>query len=495
MKSAFRLKKFTAFVGLLFCLAFGVRADWTLTDSTLTDGNWSLMVNASGGNYTVTGCSTGFGDLDLRNTGLNITAIGASAFYGKTSITNVFLPDTVTSIGDAAFRQMSGLTNIVLSANLGSLGGWAFFWDGKLASVTPFLPDSVATVGKAAFDSCSALTGDLRICNPTVGVSLPADGIYATFRATAITSADLSSVTNIDMGTFRQTALTNVVLSSSLQSIGDDAFYACSQLVTVTPFLPDTVTTIGREAFLSCGKLKGDLRLCNPNSKIALPSSVFHGTSLTSADLSSVTNIGVNAVRQISTLTNVVLSCALQSIGFDAFYSDGKLANITPLLPDSLVSLGNEAFWNCTALTNDLVLGLGKKAVTFGTTAFANTKIQSATLGVMVTNVPSSAFAGCSSLRRASFGGCPTLAAASFPSVSAYWIRCYIPKYNADWESFAATGVVALTAGEIATFQTAYPAEELPLGTWVPPGAGTTQWYCTWTPPQYQHKGTAIYLR
>ena len=494
MKTA-KMNRVAVSVGLLLCLVSWGHADWTLNGTTLSDGNWTLTVSGGTSAYTVSGYTSGSGDLDLRDTGLNITAIGASVFWGKSSITNVFLPDTVTSIGDAAFRQMPDLTHVVLSANLVSLGGWTFFGDGKLVSVTPFLPDSVATVGKAAFDACSALTGDLRICNPTVGVSLPADGIFTTFRATAITSADLSSVTNIDAGTFRQTALTNVVLSSALQNIGDDAFYACSQLVTVTPLLPDTVATIGREAFLSCGKLTGDLRLCNPNRAITLSYNAFYGTSLTSANLSSVTNIGWNAVRQISTLTNVVLSSALQAIGADAFYSDGKLANITPLLPDTLVSLGSEAFWNCTALTNELFLGLGKKAVTLGTTTFANTKILSATLGVMVTNVPGSTFAGCASLRRTFFGGCPTLAAGSFPSVSAYWIRNYIPKNNAGWESFAATGVVALTAGEITTFQTAYPAEKLPLGTWIPPGAGTKQWCCSWVAPQDVHNGSVMYMR
>ena len=374
---------------------------WTLNGITLSDGNWTLIVSAASGNYTVSGYTSGAGDLDLRNTGLNITAIGASAFQSKSSITNVFLPNTVVSIGDQAFRGMSDLTNVVLSANLVSLGGWAFFGDSKLVSVTPFLPDSVTTVGKAAFYGCSALTGALRICNPAVGVSLPADGTtYATFQATAITSANLSSVTNIDVGTFRQTALTNVVLSSALQNIGADAFYSCTQLVTVTPLLPDT-----------------------------------------------------------------------------------------------LVSLGNEAFWYCTALTNDLVLGLGKRPVFLGTTTFASTKIPSATLGVMVTNVPSSTFASCTSLRRVYFGGYPTLGTSSFPDVPAYWIRCYIPKNNASWETFAATGVTSLTVGETTAFQTAYPNEKLPWGTWVPSGAGTKQWYCTWTAPQDRHNVSVICVR
>ena len=137
--------RLTVAASLFLGVGLQARADWTLNGSTLSDGNWTLTVSASGGNYTVSGYTSGSGDLDLRNTGINITAIGASAFYGKTSITNVFLPNTVVSIGDQAFRGMANLTNVVLSANLVSLGGWAFFWDSKLASVTPFMPDSVAT--------------------------------------------------------------------------------------------------------------------------------------------------------------------------------------------------------------------------------------------------------------------------------------------------------------------------------------------------------------
>ena len=41
-------------------------------------------------------------------------------------------------------------------------------------------------------------------------------------------------------------SLTNVVLSSSLRTIGERVFQGCTPLRTVTPFLPETLTTLGR---------------------------------------------------------------------------------------------------------------------------------------------------------------------------------------------------------------------------------------------------------
>ena len=156
-------------LGLVLILGLGQTtwADWTLDGTTLSDGNWTLTVTVSGGNYTVSGYAAGSGELDLRNTGLNITTIAASVFKDKSAITGVVLPDTVTLIKDSAFRNMSALTNIVLSANLVSLENCAFFGDTKLVSVTPLLPAG-ANVSESAVDR--AATGvDYRFVMAELG--------------------------------------------------------------------------------------------------------------------------------------------------------------------------------------------------------------------------------------------------------------------------------------------------------------------------------------
>jgi len=653
-------------------------ATWTLNGTTLTDGNWSLAVSASGGNYTVTGCSAGSGDLDLRHTGLTITEIGGYAFNQNQQLTSLELPDTVAAIDERAFQQTLNLTRVVLSSSLQTIGQYAFCWDSGLTTVTPFLPDSVTGIGFAAFGSCTALSSPLRICNPSQSPTLSQNAFdysaipsadlssvtdiggyvfqenhsltnvvfspslkairqYAFYKNTGLThltlpdslqtietcafcydsglttvtpflpdtvteigwgafgsctalssplricnpsqfltlspnsfdyskipSVDLSSVTNIGGYAFREIySLTNVVFSSmlktigeyafvrdsaltsltlpaSLQTIGQYAFCWDSGLTTVTPFLPDSVTEIGMSAFGACMSLSSPLRICNPSQSLTLSQYAFNYCAIPSADLSSVTNIGGYAFRETYSLTNVVFSsmlktigeyafvrdsaltsltlpASLQTIGQYAFAWDSGLRTVTPFLPDSVTDIGFAAFGSCTSLSSPLRICNPTQSPTLGQYAFDYSAIPSADLS-SVTNINSyafresysltsvilsdklmsigaEAFRNCTGLQRVYFCGCPAaLGSGVFQGLANYQMRTYIPKGRAEWQPIAASQVTALTADETTAFQTAYPGEKLPLGTWAPSGAGTV-WYCSWVAPQDQHNGTVIVLK
>lgn len=332
-------------------------------------------------------------------------------------------------------------------------------------------------------------------------VNIAAGGIFQ--NNTTLTSVTLpNTVTNIGDSAFRNmSALTNIVLSANLVSLENCAFYGNSKLVSVTPFLPDTVTTVGPSVFYNCTALTGALRLCNPNAGVTIAGSGnggFMNSKIANADLSSVTNIGANAIRGITTLTNVVLSSVLKAVGDNAFFGDSSLVSVTPLLPNSLVSLGKEAFQNCTSLTNDLVLGLGTTYVGLSSSGnqFSSTKIANATFGQHVTNVPSSLLSSGTRLQRVYFGGYPTFASQWLGSTvpTNYQVRCYIPRGNTSWASFAATGVVALTASETNRFLANFPGERLPIGTWITTG-GQKQWYSTWVSPGSELLTTMILVR
>ena len=64
----------------------------------------------------------------------------------------------------------------------------------------------------------------------------------------------------------------------------------------------------------------------------------------------SVTSIGSNAFSGCTSLTNMTIPDSVTSIGSYAFYGCTSLTSVT--IPDSVTSIGNSAFYGCTSLIN-----------------------------------------------------------------------------------------------------------------------------------------------
>jgi hypothetical protein len=64
-----------------------------------------------------------------------LKSIGASAFYGCSSLKSIKTPATVTSIGNQAFYNCSALTSITLPESLSSIGKYAFRYCSNLEHV------------------------------------------------------------------------------------------------------------------------------------------------------------------------------------------------------------------------------------------------------------------------------------------------------------------------------------------------------------------------
>ena len=105
------------------------------------------------------GAGGGSGEMDqlinrsITEISSNINTIGAYAFYGCESLTNVNRP-SATSVGDYAFRQCTALTTVELPS-VTTIGKYGFY---GCTSLTTVDAPKITSIGSYAFCSCSDLT-------------------------------------------------------------------------------------------------------------------------------------------------------------------------------------------------------------------------------------------------------------------------------------------------------------------------------------------------
>ena len=146
----------------------------------------------------------------------------------------------------------------------------------------------------------------------------------------------------------------HVTIPNSVTSIGVEAFAGCSNLSSIT--IPNSVTSIGEGAFSGCSIL----------SSIVIPN--------------SVTSIGKFAFYYCTSLKSITIPNSVTSIGKQAFSRCYSLSSI--VIPNSVTSIGKEAFLDCYSLQEiickattppetDITLGYsGKLIVPNGTKEF-----------------------------------------------------------------------------------------------------------------------------
>ena len=188
----------------------------------------------------------------------------------------------------------------------------------------------------------------------------------------------------------------SLTLSNSLKTIGDKAFYNCNSL-NGSLTIPNTVTTIGISAFENCTGFNGNLTI--PNSVTTIGESAFRNCQRFTGDLtipSSITTIEAYTFNGCFGFNgNLTIPNSVTTIGYRAFYRCSEFTgNLT--LPNSITTIEYAAFYGCSGFKGNLtfpdsITSIGEMAF-YGCSGFTGNLI----LPNSITTIGNSAFRGCS---------------------------------------------------------------------------------------------------
>lgn len=212
----------------------------------------------------------------------------------------------------------------------------------------------------------------------------------------AITSFDelayFTGLTSIGDETFFQCVnMASVTIPNSVTSIGEYAFAYCTSLTNVT--IPNSVTSISLCAFYYCSGLTS---VAISNSLDLINLSVFEGcTNLASVSIpNSVTTIYSHAFKDCTSLTSVTIPNSVTSIYNHVFEGCTNLTTMT--IPSSVTSIYQYAFKDCSRLTS---IDLSTNLTSIAEGVFNGCSgLTSITIPGSVKSIDNYAFSGCRGL-------------------------------------------------------------------------------------------------
>jgi len=282
----------------------------------------SVLEKVTIGNDVVIGDNCFSGNINLEELTIGFDVfIGNYAFYNASALTEVDLSGA-NSVGDYAF---SGLRTM----DLWFEDIWQYDGKGLKSAFVQKMADGQIVYEDYIYSNFGANLTEVNLFNATsVG-----EGAFE--NNTTLTNLTLGDkVVNISKLAFSNTSVGMVTLPSTLEIIGDYAFYGSNIAGNINLSTVDKVgrfafaltdlqeitvaenAIIGEGAFFGCQQLS---KVNNLDKVILIEARVFAETALTQADITSAVEVGDFAFGE-SKVTKVIFGANLEKLGENPFY-------------------------------------------------------------------------------------------------------------------------------------------------------------------------------
>ena len=368
-------KKALWFIGMLsLCMILGLQYKCIVasaaTTGTTSDG---LGYKIENGEATITSYSGTATEVVIpeKISGYKVTKIGEETFCFNVKIATVSISANVKDIRTAAFMGCDNLTAINVDDRNESYSSHEGVLFNKDKSILIEAP-----LGKSGIYNI-----------PTSVTSIGDSAFWGCSNLTKITVPE--SVTSIGNGAFGECKrLTTMTIPSGVTSIGYETFFGCDSLRTIT--IPASVTDIGAAAFCYCESL----------TTIKIPSGITCINDSTFQDCTSLTSITIpTSVREISyyafagceSLISIEIPTSVTNIESFAFYGCDNLTNVA--IPTSVTSIKEDVFGDCGRLKS---ITIPTSIISIEGCAFYNCdSLTTIIIPTSVTSIDESAFRFC----------------------------------------------------------------------------------------------------
>lgn len=277
-----------------------------------------------------------------------VRKVGSYAFNCQNELQSIYIPRTVTEVEPHAAIKAEKLNrvNVADESELVNIGEEAFKWCTGLKRFT-FDGTSLKmnSIDKAAFRECTALERFTWMGNTTVK-TIGHSAFYDCSALEKVLWNGKSELKTIqDYAFFKCISLNNFEMPNTTLSVGNSSFRYNASLTNI--HLSTSLNYIDEYAYGECGF-----------SQITLPE--------------SLANIQAGAFINNDFLQEIILPERLQGLGSAAFENNSKLESVTFHTAIETMTIGNNAFNQCSILNKVYITNMNSFAQTNFNNAKAN---------------------------------------------------------------------------------------------------------------------------